>query len=42
MSKVKPACEEMRVLMMGLMDNELDASQKKKVLEHLVSCEECA
>ncbi|MEJ2545304.1 MAG: zf-HC2 domain-containing protein [Calditrichaceae bacterium] len=42
MSKNNPACEEARVLMMGLMDNELDENQKKKVLEHLASCEECA
>lgn len=42
MGKINPACEEARVLMMGLMDNELDENQKKKVLEHLASCEECA
>ena len=42
MSKVKPACEEISVLMMGLMDNELDENQKKMVLDHLASCEKCA
>ena len=42
MSKLKPTCEEMSVLMMGLMDNELSESQKTKVMEHLASCEKCA
>jgi hypothetical protein len=42
MSKVKPTCEEMSILMMGLMDNELSESQKAKVMEHLASCEKCS
>ena len=42
MSKAKLTCEEMSVLMMGLMDNELEENQKAQVLEHLASCENCA
>jgi len=42
MSKLKSNCEEMSILMMGLVDDEISESQKAQVLEHLASCEKCA
>ena len=42
MSKAKLTCEEMNVLMMGLMDNELNEEQRAQVTEHLAYCENCA
>jgi len=34
-------CDEIRVLLSALVDNELDAEQKRKVGDHLASCEDC-
>ncbi|MEJ2052855.1 MAG: zf-HC2 domain-containing protein [Calditrichaceae bacterium] len=42
MSKSKLTCEEVSVLMMGLMDDELEDQQKAGVLEHLTFCKKCA
>ena len=42
MNKSKLSCDDIKVLMMGLMDDELDDQQKTQVQEHLASCEKCA
>ncbi len=34
-------CDESRMFLSALVDNELDAEQKKLVTEHLVNCEDC-
>ena len=34
-------CLDYKVLMMGYLDNELDAEQKRSFEQHLVSCEVC-
>lgn len=38
---MNPQCEEMRPLLMGLMDNELDPDQVARVNEHLQRCQAC-
>jgi predicted anti-sigma-YlaC factor YlaD len=34
-------CDESRMFLSALVDNELDTEQKKLVTEHLVNCEDC-
>lgn len=34
-------CEDIRVLLSALVDNELDPEQKKTVADHLIGCDSC-
>ena len=35
------SCDEMKIMLSGLVDDELDGQQKKIVEDHIVSCENC-
>ncbi len=35
------SCDEMKILLSGLADNELDGQQKKDVEDHVVGCDSC-
>lgn len=35
------SCEDMKILISGLIDGELDSSQKKTIEDHIVSCHVC-
>ncbi len=37
----KMSCKEVRIDMMGLIDNEISAEQKEKLLEHIAGCPSC-
>ena len=41
MTKSKITCEEVNIMLMGLIDDELDQEQKEIVEEHIKSCEQC-
>ena len=34
-------CDEIKILLSGMVDGELDSDEKKKVSDHLVSCDAC-
>jgi hypothetical protein len=34
-------CDEVKILLSALLDNELDPEQKKAVADHLANCDEC-
>ncbi len=42
MNKNQITCEQAQILMMGMLDGELNAQQKKQVEEHLDRCANCA
>jgi hypothetical protein len=42
MAENKISCEEAKILMMGLIDDEIDEKDKAHVLEHVQSCKVCA
>jgi predicted anti-sigma-YlaC factor YlaD len=35
------SCEEMKILLSGMVDGELEPGEKRRVSDHLVSCEAC-
>jgi len=35
------SCEEIKILLSGMVDGELESGEKKKVSDHLVSCDAC-
>ena len=41
MRKSKITCDQAKILMMGLLDNELHPSDKKSITDHLAECQSC-